>query len=182
MSTVSIDLAISFAAMAHAGQTKKYDGLPYITHPIEVMKILHDHGIRDPAMLVAAVLHDVVEDTPVGLPTIWRRFGDDVAKLVDELTDQFPAGTGGNRRERKEKERARVATTSPRAQTIKYADLISNTLSIVRGDPGFARVYLEEKRLILLAARAGDDSLWQLAWKALGEGQLALVHHHLSEM
>lgn len=174
-----LDEAIAFAATAHADHRRKYDGLPYITHPLHVMSILWEHGVRDEAMLIAAVLHDVVEDTPVGLHEIERAFGSDVASLVDDLTDKFGAGTGGNRRERKERERARIASASLRAQTVKYADFISNTSSITARDPGFARVYLDEKAATLALMSEDVWGLRRSAEVSLRRGQEMLVQHAL---
>jgi len=174
-----IDESIAFAATAHAGQVRKYSNLPYIVHPIEVMTILHDHGVRDEAMLCAAVLHDVVEDCPVTLDAIRRRFGEDVADLVDGLTDQYPAGTGGNRAERKRKERERIAGTSMHCQAVKYADLISNTSSIVMHDPDFARVYLKEKRAMLDLMMQDDWGLWRTCEGTLTLGESELLQEAL---
>ena len=130
-----LDQAISFAAMAHAGQKRKYDGLPYITHPVNVMVAVGRHGGSE-VMMMAAVLHDVVEDTPVSLATIERRFGLQVARLVDELTDKFTheAYPKLNREARKALEVDRLGTISGEAATIKVCDLIDNTASIV-GQP-----------------------------------------------
>lgn len=175
-----IDTAIAFAATAHADQRRKYDNLPYIVHPIEVMTILHSHGVTDEAMLCAAVLHDVVEDCPVSIGTIERRFGDDVAELVHGLTDQYPSGIGGNRAERKRKERERIAATSMRCQAVKYADLISNTASIASRDSDFARVYLREKEAMLDLMIEDDWGLRGTCIASLWAGQEALVQHALS--
>lgn len=174
-----IDRAIAFAAAAHTDQRRKYDGLPYITHPIHVMTILWDHGVRDEGMLAAAVLHDVVEDTPATIEDISACFGCDVAELVDGLTDKFPAGTGGNRAERKAKERQRIAGTSMRCQAVKYADLISNTSSIVDHDPDFARVYLKEKRAIVDSMGQDDWGLWATCEEKLAWGENELVQYAL---
>ncbi|MET0375906.1 MAG: HD domain-containing protein [Rhizorhabdus sp.] len=174
-----VDSAIAFAATAHAGQVRKYDNLPYVTHPIHVMMILHKAGIRDDEMLVAAVLHDVVEDTPVGLTTIGRRFGEGVMDLVEELTDRYTAGTGGNRAARKAKERERLSRASARAQTIKYADLISNTASIVQHDLSFARTYLQEKELLLGAMRGGNSLILSMAEESLQSAQTKIMRMSL---
>lgn len=160
-----LDQAISFAALAHAGQKRKNSDLPYITHPIEVMSLVIQHA-NEPTeeMLVAAVLHDVVEDTNVGLNSIRRRFGDVVAQYVDDLTDKFPAGVGGNRKERKTKEHQRLAETCDAVQTVKFADLISNTRTIVRDNRSFAPQYLAEKLQLLSLMKGGDKNLRELAW------------------
>jgi hypothetical protein len=69
----------------------------------------------------------------------------------------------GNRAERKAASRARLANAPAWVQTIKCADLISNTSSIVKHDPKFAVTYLEEKRLLLDVLTKADRRLHQLA-------------------
>ena len=76
--------AYAIAAEAHAGQTRR-TGDPYIAHPIAVAQILAAYGL-DTATIVAALLHDVVEDTEISLEDIERDFGDEVALLVDGVT------------------------------------------------------------------------------------------------
>jgi GTP pyrophosphokinase len=72
------------AASAHEGQWRK-SGDAYITHPIAVAEILADLGL-DPATIIAALLHDTVEDTKITLTKIRKDFGDEVANLVDGVT------------------------------------------------------------------------------------------------
>lgn len=175
-----LDQAIAFAAVAHAGQVRKYDGLPYITHPLRVMTILKNTAaIVTEDQLVAAVLHDVVEDTPVSIETIERRFGSGVAALVFDLTDQCHVG---NRAARKALERQRQAAISPQAQDVKLADLIDNTASIALCDPNFARIYLKEKQALLEVMTEGDAALYQMARDSLQWGQERLVQHALEKM
>src|SRR3546814_13925981 len=80
-------------------------------------------------MLAAALLHDTIEDTSVTQEDINREFGPTIAKLVMELTDQCHEG---NRAARKSAEAVRLSSVSRDAQTIKLADFISNTRSILR--------------------------------------------------
>lgn len=83
-SRAKIHKAYVFAKEKHAGQTRR-SGEPYITHPLEVAAILTNFKV-DTATLVAAILHDVVEDTQVNLVDIEKEFGEDVQQLVDGLT------------------------------------------------------------------------------------------------
>ena len=76
--------AIKLATDAHEGQLRK-SGDPYITHPLAVMKIVEDWGM-DEDTIIAAVLHDTIEDTDVTLKDIKERFGEQVAFLVDGVT------------------------------------------------------------------------------------------------
>lgn len=164
-----LDAALALAAQAHAGQRRKYTGTPYLSHCIEVVNILIEHGIDDQVMLAAAALHDVLEDTDFPLIKFFRRRykadwtvedGNHLVGLVLELTE--PAHQG-NRATRKALEAQRLSQISPEAQTIKYADLISNTSSIVQHDEGFAKVYLQEKWNILGGMTGGDPVLFARA-------------------
>ncbi len=153
--------ALAFATVAHQGQVRKYTGSPYIIHPIEVMEIVKSVP-HDDEMLAAALLHDVVEDTDVTVEEIRVEFGDDVANLVDDLTD-VSKPEDGNRKARKALDREHSARSSSRAQTIKLADLISNSADILVNDPKFAKTYLAEKALLLEALTLGDRELYSRA-------------------
>ncbi|WP_019583824.1 HD domain-containing protein [Thioalkalivibrio sp. ALE16] len=167
--------ARQFATEAHegVGQVRKYTGDPYIVHPGAVADLVRtvDHT---EAMLAAAWLHDTVEDTDVELPDIEREFGGEVASLVYWLTD-VSRPEDGNRRQRKALDRAHLAQAPAAAQTVKLADLIDNSRSIFQHDPGFARVYLDEKRMLLDVLEAGDPRLHEYACLLVEdyEGRLA---------
>ncbi len=87
-----IEKAIKMATAAHEGQMRK-SGDPYISHPIAVMKIVEDWGM-DEDTIIAAVLHDTVEDTDVTLDDIKKEFGEQVAFLVDGVTKLSNARSG----------------------------------------------------------------------------------------
>lgn len=97
-------------------------------------------------------------------------FGAAVAALVIEVTD-VSRPSDGNRAARKAKDRDHLAKASPDAQTIKLADLISNTQSIVEHDPAFARVYLAEKEALLDVLTRGNAMLRTYARLALHGGK-----------
>lgn len=151
--------AREFATLAHerVGQRRKYTNEPYIVHPAAVVDLVRSVP-HDEAMLCAAWLHDTVEDCDVAIDEIERVFGHDVATLVAHLTDVSKA-SDGNREARKAIDRAHTARACARAKTIKLADLIDNTKSIVAGDQAFAKVYLREKALLLEVLREGDATL-----------------------
>ena len=86
--------AHAFAAAAHAGQLRKYVGTPYIEHPVAVARLLA-RFTHDDAMIMAALLQDVIEDCGVRRSELVLRFGGDVANLVDELTDVTTLGPEG---------------------------------------------------------------------------------------
>ncbi len=158
-----VSRAEQFATEAHArvGQVRKYTGEPYIEHPRAVVAIVRSVP-HDEAMLAAAWLHDTVEDTGATFDDIESVFGQDVAMLVADLTD-ISTPSDGNRRSRKALDRAHTAKASPRAKTIKLADLINNSTSIIERDPEFAKVYLGEKQALLEVLREGDPLLWDIA-------------------
>lgn len=160
-----VERARVFAKEAHESidHRRKYTNEPYIVHPAEVMEIVKTVEHTE-EMLAAAWLHDVVEDTPVTQKEIYEEFGKEVGDLVEMLTD-VSKPEDGNRRTRKALDREHTAKASPQAKTIKLADLISNTSSIVKRDPGFAKVYLAEKKLLLEVLKEGDETLWQQAWE-----------------
>tara|TARA_Y100000114_G_scaffold51739_2_gene47221 strand:- start:5111 stop:5614 length:504 start_codon:yes stop_codon:yes gene_type:complete len=142
-----LDKALKFATEAHQGQVRKYTHEPYIVHPVEVSSLVKRHGGSE-VQQVAALLHDVVEDTDVTLDQISIKFGTQVADLVYWLTDQSKM-EDGNRAVRKAIDRKHTFSAPHEAQFIKLADLISNSISIAEHDKGFAKVFLAEKQLIL---------------------------------
>ena len=153
--------AVSYAERAHRGQTRKYTGEPYIVHPLEVAQIVSTaYNIED--MMVAALLHDVVEDTRFTLTDIDKAFGNEVSFMVWGLTD-VSSKMDGNREVRKAKDRAHLATQDWRVHTIKLADLISNTRSITYHDQEFAKVYMKEKAELLKVLDKGHPSLYAQA-------------------
>ena len=155
--------AREFATTAHAAidQRRKYTREPYIVHPAEVARLVASVS-DDVAMICAAWLHDVVEDTPVSITEIEFEFGNDIAQLVADLTDvSTPAD--GNRKTRKLIDLEHTQAASPRAKTVKLADLIDNSSSIARQDPGFARIYMAEKRRLLTVLQEGDPQLCAMA-------------------
>jgi len=158
-----VDRAFIFAMAAHAavGQKCKYTGEDYIHHPVQVANIIYSRGYPD-EMLAAAYLHDVVEDTQVTIELIKKEFGKCIATLVAGLTD-ISKPEDGNRAVRKEIDRQHTARQSPACKTIKLADLISNSKSILQHDKEFAKVYLKEKQLLLEVLKEGDVDLWNTA-------------------
>ena len=136
---------------------RKYSKQPYDVHLKAVADLVA--GVTDdPEMITAAWLHDIVEDTPITLDDVAREFGGAVARLVDELTD-VSRPDDGNRAARKAIDRAHLAAASPRAMTIKLADLTDNAGDICRHDAGFGRVYLAEMEALLALLGEGDATL-----------------------
>lgn len=151
--------AMVFARYVHADQRRKYTNNPYADHLAEVAGIVATVD-ADPVTIATAWLHDCVEDQNVTHSRLHHLFGGEIANGVILLSDLET----GNRAERKTQGRIRLANAPGWIQTIKVADLISNTSSIVEHDPKFAKVYLEEKRLLLDVLTDADPRLLSIAW------------------
>ena len=164
----NVERARVFATAAHAavGQVRKYTFEPYIVHPTEVASIVASVPHTN-EMLAAAYLHDTVEDTGVSIVDIQVEFGNEVASLVGWLTD-VSTPEQGNRAVRKAIDREHTAMAPAAAQTVKLADLIANSRSILAHDPAFAKVYLEEKRMLLEVLTRGDATLMAEARRIVG--------------
>ena len=89
--------AVDFAQKAHSGQYRKARKVPYIVHPLGVMEILSRYT-DDEKLLAAAVLHDVIEDTPVTFSDIYENFGSRVAFLVNAVSEQDKKDSWENRK------------------------------------------------------------------------------------
>jgi len=154
-------IAIDLARLAHQKQVRKYTNEPYIVHPFAVAGLVASISNNE-SMIIAALLHDVVEDSPLGVESIHKVLGSYIAKLVLEVTDVSKL-TDGNRKTRKKIDFNHTVTISPEAKTIKLADLIDNVKTITYYDPGFAKVYMVEKRELLTVLKEGDSTLYTMA-------------------
>ena len=159
--TPLINKAKMLAGKAHEGQMRKYSGMPYIVHPIEVATIVQSVDHTD-EMIAAALLHDVVEDTEYTVADISKEVSPKVAELVKGLTD-VSKPEDGNRKTRKAMDKDHLAKQSAEVQTIKLADVISNSQDIKANDPSFAKVYIEEMKALLEVLDKGDKTLYAKA-------------------
>jgi guanosine-3',5'-bis(diphosphate) 3'-pyrophosphohydrolase len=125
--------AIRFAADKHRDQRRKdSDQSPYINHPIEVVQLLWEvGGVRDVEVLLAAVLHDTIEDTETRPEEISDRFGEQVLSYVMEVTDdkELP------KEERKRLQIVNAPHKSYGAKLIKIADKTCNVRNLVAMPP-----------------------------------------------
>jgi (p)ppGpp synthase/HD superfamily hydrolase len=150
--------AIKFAADAHAGQVRKFTGLPYITHPLAVAELVRTYGGSE-AQVIAAILHDVVEDCDVGIDEIIDTFGLHVAVIVHDCTNDLEQDVDFWRR------------APALSQLVKLADIVDNTNDVRDLDPEYAAIYLPKKRRIVMAMtrkdcvkEAGALELWARAY------------------
>jgi (p)ppGpp synthase/HD superfamily hydrolase len=121
------------AAHWHVGQRRKGAAQePYINHLIEVARLVAEAtGGKDPNLVVAALLHDAVEDQPVSRATVAEEFGEDVASLVLEVTDDKSLP----KQERKRRQVEHAPALSPRAALLKLADKTSNLTALAVSPP-----------------------------------------------
>lgn len=142
--------AINFAFASHNGQMRKYTNLPYIMHPVRVsMRVSRIERATD-EMICAAVLHDVLEDTPVEYDEILSEFGEKVASLVSQLTNttkglQFPRSV------RRRMDHDRIEKCSGEAKLIKLCDRLDNISEISGAKPDFQKLYAKETISLLKA-------------------------------
>ncbi len=121
--------AMEFAATAHKGQLRKFPvGIPYISHLHAVSMILAKSGYEED-VVIAGILHDIIEDTPFTADDIKLRFGDKVLSLVLAVTEHKSLQWV----ERKEKYLNQLKQSSEEAKAISAADLLSNRLSNLLG-------------------------------------------------
>jgi guanosine-3',5'-bis(diphosphate) 3'-pyrophosphohydrolase len=125
--------AALFAAEKHARQRRKgAAGEPYVNHLLEVAELVSSALTEpDTNLVIAALLHDTVEDTGVTRDELVERFGSDVAALVMEVTDDKSLPKA----ERKRLQVQNASKKSVRAQVIKLADKISNLRSVLDSPP-----------------------------------------------
>lgn len=125
--------AIDFAASRHRDQRRKDpEETPYVNHPIALARVLAvEAGVEDVATLVAAVLHDTIEDTDTTVSELRERFGDVVAGVVMEVTDDKSLP----KQRRKDLQVEHAARLSERARLVKLADKIANLRDMAASPP-----------------------------------------------
>jgi GTP diphosphokinase / guanosine-3',5'-bis(diphosphate) 3'-diphosphatase len=125
--------AADAAARWHVHQRRKGPaGEPYINHLVEVaMLVAEATGGSDTNLVIAALLHDAIEDCEVPRELIAETFGEDVASIVEEVTDDKSLPKA----QRKEEQVKTAPTKSPRAKMLKLADKTSNLRAVAASPP-----------------------------------------------
>jgi (p)ppGpp synthase/HD superfamily hydrolase len=154
--------AAHFAAARHSGQRRKGAAAePYINHLLEVAELVASALTEpDTNLVIAALLHDTVEDVGVTKEELIELFGADVANLVLEVTDDKSLP----KQERKRLQIVHAPKKSPRAQLIKLADKISNLRAILASPPADwnaqrKREYFQWAKQVVDALSAPDPGL-----------------------
>jgi guanosine-3',5'-bis(diphosphate) 3'-pyrophosphohydrolase len=146
--------AATFAAERHRDQRRKgRDASPYINHPLALAHLLAERGESDPTLLMAALLHDTVEDTATTFEDLERAFGREVADIVREVTDDKTLPKA----ERKRLQIEHAAHLSRGAMLVKLADKICNLEDILVSPP--ADWTVERKREYFDWAKAVVDPM-----------------------
>ncbi|HWI40936.1 MAG TPA: HD domain-containing protein [Verrucomicrobiae bacterium] len=123
--------AVAFAAEKHRNQCRK-DGSAFVNHVIAVARVLAEEGgVEDSDLLIAALLHDTLEDTDTSAQELEELFGSAVAGIVAEVSDD----TGLASAERKRLQAERAAWLSPQAKQLRMADKICNVRDIIESPP-----------------------------------------------
>ncbi len=159
-----VERGYRFAAEAHAGQ-KRASGEPYITHPIASAQILAELGI-DPVAAIAALLHDVPEDTDFSLADIEDRFGADVARLVDGVTKLSRLSTHTHEEQQAENIRKMFLAMAEdvRVVLIKLADRLHN-MRTLGALPREKRQRIARQTAEIYAPLAERLGIWQIKWE-----------------
>jgi len=158
--------AVEFAVRYHGDQTRP-TGAPYAEHLLEALEFLvRGAGVTDPGILQAAVLHDVVEDTPCTIDDVRREFGARVAELVGWVTKPTPE-EGSDRRAAKEAYLGRLKDAPEDAVLVKLADRASNVQTLRNlGLPKQRQYYGETVTYIMpLAAQREWWAEWYSSWQ-----------------
>jgi guanosine-3',5'-bis(diphosphate) 3'-pyrophosphohydrolase len=169
--------ALSFSAQKHRRQKRKdADGSPYINHPIDVARILAEVGeVEDHQILIAAVLHDTLEDTETTPYELEELFGPEIRRLVEEVTDDKTL----EKSIRKELQVEKVTGLSPGAKMIRIADKICNVRDVSHSPPTHwgttrRREYFDWTERVVAGCRGVNEALEQLFLEVLHQGRESL--------
>ena len=181
---VALNKAYVFSMQAH-GTQKRASGDPYFSHPVDVAGILSEKKL-DAASIITGLLHDTVEDTVATLPDIERRFGDEIARLVDGVTklSQLELQSGSTKQAENFRKLVLAMSDDIRVLIVKLADRLHNmrTLSFIKSSKKRHRIALETMEIYVpLAQRIGIRD-WQNELEDLAFGELnpAVSYTHLT--
>jgi GTP diphosphokinase / guanosine-3',5'-bis(diphosphate) 3'-diphosphatase len=169
--------AAAFAAQKHSSQRRKdVHASPYINHPLALADILaNEGGVTNSQVIVAALLHDTVEDTETTLGELRDEFGEEIAGIVAEVTDD----KSPHKNERKRLQVLNAAHKSEAAKLVKLADKISNLRDLARSPPASwsrerKREYFEWAREVVSGLRGVNPKLEAAFDQAYEDGGRAI--------
>lgn len=181
--------AFEFAKKAHEGQTRK-DGTPYITHPVSAARILTDLRV-DEDTLIACLLHDVPEDTPITLEEIGEAFGDKVQFLVDGITKLSKVHYRNDMEERQIESLKKLflhSAKDPRIILIKLADRLHNMQTMDAIPNPLKRERIARETLEIFVPIANLFGIWELknqledhCFRILAPNEYAEILHLVNE-
>jgi guanosine-3',5'-bis(diphosphate) 3'-pyrophosphohydrolase len=172
--------AVKFSALKHRHQRRKDAAAsPYINHPVEVAELIwRVGGVRDLRVIVAALLHDTLEDTATTDAELRERFGGEILALVQEVTDdkRLP------KEERKHRQVLHAPDLSPGAKLIKLADKICNVRDVTHDPPHHWALerrqdYLEWTERVVTGLRGTNEALETFYDRTLADGRQVLGAH-----
>lgn len=178
------DKLIEFVRQQHGNQLRKYTNEPYFTHLIAVADMAEKTGVNYGWEI--GLCHDLLEDTKCTYGVLFCRLIDEfnygkesahfICSHVQDLTDVLTAEAYPylNRTIRKKCEALRLHTIDRTSQIVKCCDLIDNTKSIVKYDPGFAAKYIPEMREITRGFKLIDGPIKSQVWNCLIDAELEL--------
>lgn len=145
--------AISFA-FAKYNNLKRDNDLPFVVHPIRITSILRAYGFNEfenEDLMIATLLHDLVEDTNLTIKEIEHQFGKKVASIVNESTKPMNA--------KKEQWLETFKNYSKEAKIIKMADRLDNLMNMEKWDKQRKIAYLEQSKIIVTTCRDANQEL-----------------------
>lgn len=156
--------AYEFASQAHQGQ-KRESGEAYIQHPLEVAAIVHELGM-DTTSIIAALLHDVVEDTPIEVEEIKKTFGSEVALLVDGVTKLSRLAFQNKQEQQMENLRKMflAMTQDLRVIIIKLADRLHN-MRTLKHLPLEKQKNIAQETMEIYAPLTHRLGMWKIKWE-----------------
>jgi guanosine-3',5'-bis(diphosphate) 3'-pyrophosphohydrolase len=165
--------ALHFAADKHRFQKRKDpEASPYINHPISAAEVLaRVGGVTDTVTLMAALLHDTIEDTDTTPDELETRFGSEVLGVVMEVTDDKTLA----KEERKIRQIEHAPQLSPRAKLVKLADKICNVIDVTHHPPEKwtlqrRREYLDWSARVVAGCRGTNAALEKRFDEVMAEG------------
>ena len=168
--------AVAYCCQQHEGTFRDDNKTPYAVHPIRVTEHLRRLAKEDDEnVLIAALLHDTVEDTGINFDDVANRFGEDVAALVSELTNDNRLPKSKRRSQMME----HLNSLTPRAKRIKLADRLDNVCDLLAGSgtPEKRVRYADETARLLSACTGGCKPLEDALKEALEK--LRVMNHQM---